>query len=908
MLNTLPVEEKKASFAAKTFISVLHMFEEQVRQSPNAIALVSTVRTLTYQQLNHEANQLARYLQNQGVGPEQLVAVQLARSPYAIIAFLSVLKLGAAYVPIDPDYPAERCDYILQDSQAAALLTESSYINHIADANYSGICIQLDIQWNAIAHSSSSNLSITVRPEDLAYVIYTSGTTGQPKGVAIPHRGLANHAITMATAFELTPADRVLQFSSLSFDIIVEELYPTIISGAALILRTDAIATSLTDFYQFLDDQKITVLNLPTAFWHELVSGLSRQAGSSKYSLLKSCVRLVVVGGEKASRLAYAQWCGLVGQSIRWINAYGPTEATVSATLYDPIAENYEFGKELPIGRPIDNVTTYVLNEALEQVKPGNQGELFIGGLGLARGYLNRPIKTAAAFIQNPFEANSRLYKTGDIVRQLADGNLEYVDRADFQVKVRGFRIELSGIASCLEKHPLVQQQIVVVRKDNPGTKQIVAYVVAKSPQLTGKILREYLKEKLPIYMVPSAFVLLDHLPTNTHGKIDRNALPAPQVQRNGYAAPKTDIEQTLINLWKTVLSIKYVSAQDNFFELGGNSLKAVHLFSLIEDKLNQKIPLAALLQAPTPARLAALIDQPHEPSQPIDSENLVLAHPNPNTKTASLWDSLVPLQPEGTKPPLFFLHAVGPSILNYQNLLPYLDSDQPVYALQAKGLDETQPLLDRMDKMAAQYIQDIKAVQPHGPYYLAGHSFGGIMAFEMAQQLQQQGENVGLLGLFDAATPALSYCQTPPIVYQLYIHALNLIEAPGLSQKWRYLSERAIPLLRKIFSRSKSTPVQPLPEIYQRIDQIDRAALRRYSPQPYSGVITLFRAREKDPKQFYDAHLGWKYLAEGSLSIHDVPGHHLSLMQEPNVAALATTLQHELNNTYAKEVLDTST
>ena len=391
--------------------------------------------------------------------------------------------------------------------------------------------------------------------------------------------------------------------------------------------------------------------------------------------------------------------------------------------------------------------------------------------------------------------------------------------------------------------------------------------------------------KQLPSYAVPSAFVFLSKLPMTANGKVDRKALPAPSREQQDYAAPTTEIEKTLTEIWSTVLSVRTVGIHDNFFELGGSSLKAIRLFSLIEQKLGQKLPLTSLLQAPTPAQLSLTLSNDKD--------------------TSSLWESLVPLKTEGTTPPLFFLHAVGPSILNYKNLLPYFDENQVVYALQTKGLDEKQPLLERMEQMATEYIEEIKKVQPHGPYYLVGHSFGGLMAFEMAQQLQKRGEKVGLLGLFDSSTPALSYAQSPPAVYKLHIHVQNFLNAEGIGRKWAYFANRAMPIARKLLSRLglvKETVEEPLPEIYRRIEDVDRAALRRYSPQAYSGKMTLFRAKEKDPKQFYDEHLGWRYLVEGGLEIHDVPGHHMSLMFEPHVSELAKSLQSCLNKAYVEE------
>ena len=902
------------------FFSVLSYFSKQVQKSPGAIALVGLSETLTYQQLDCRANQLAHFLRHKGVVSGDLVAVQLRRSPDAIVAFLAVLKAGAAYVPIDPSYPEARRSYLLNDSRAKVLLTDDVSIcgDRVAGDRVVGDRVVLiAAQRKAIASCDKTAPEVDISPDDIAYVLYTSGTTGNPKGVMVRHEGLVNHAVAMADAFEMTSADRMLQFSSISFDIIVEELYPTLISGAALVLRPTAIATSISDFIEFTAAQNITILDLPTAFWHELVGALCQITEAASGSASEACskrslspsIRLVVVGGEKASRARYTQWYNTVGSYPRWVNTYGPTETTVSATLYDPVEEGFDMNSELPIGRAIKNVETYVFNGQMEPVELGEIGELFIGGPGLARGYLNNPEKTAAAFVSHPRKQNQRLYKTGDLVRQLPDGNLEFVGRADFQVKIRGFRIELEEIANCLEKHPQVQQQIVVVREDEQSEKQIVAYVVPKvgaqtatkskaiSKAIDKTALRAFVAEQLPSYAVPAAFVLLNKLPTNANGKVDRKALPAPRAERLNYAAPATEIEETLTNIWSIVLSLNQVGINDNFFELGGSSLKAIRLISLIEQQLGKKLPLTVLLQSPTPAKLAATLTA--------------------EDKHSTLWDSLVPLKTTdntattaaANKPPLFCLHAVGPSILNYKNLLPYFDDDQAVYALQTKGLDEKQPLLERMEQMASEYIEAIKKVQPHGPYYLVGHSFGGLMAFEMAQQLYERGEDVGLLGLFDSSTPALSYCQMPPIVYQLHIHLENLLSAKGLGKKWAYVVERATPTFRKtvdkLLSRLKLDSEKAeasLPEIYRRIEEVDRAALRRYSPQVYSGKMTLFRAEEKDPKQFYDEYLGWRYLAEGGLEIHDVPGHHLSLMFEPHVGKLAKTLQACLNRAYAEK------
>jgi amino acid adenylation domain-containing protein len=889
--------------SSETFSAIPDRFVDQARRSPHAPALISNAASnatsnaadLTYHQLNQKTNQLARYLKQNGIGPGDRVAVQLRRSPAAVIAFLAVLKSGAAYVPIDPDYPLARRRYILQDADVALLISESALLEPSIQTQCKCLCLNAD--WAAIARFSQDDLPLSIQPHDIAYIIYTSGSTGNPKGVLIDHQAMLNHSLAMAAIFELSPSDRVLQFASLGFDVAIEEIYPTLISGATVVLPSETATDSLQSFFQFVGAQRLTVLNLPAAFWQTLVN-----AASDLQQRWPSSLRLMVVGSEKVARTAYVKWLQQVSPQVRWLNAYGLTESTVSATVFDPRQSQYQpLTEEIPIGKPIANMQAFVVNDALQPVPVGEVGELCLSGIGLAQGYLNLPELTAERFIHvssSSFAASKdnsplRLYKTGDQVRQRPDGNLEFVGRIDFQVKLRGYRIELSEIEACLETHPRVAQQMVMTR-ELAGEKQLVAYVVptvlspsAKATdfaQLAAELM-VYARDRLPSYMVPAAIVCLTALPTTANGKVDRQALPLPAMTTANQPL-STPAEQKLGDLWKIVLNLESISADDNFFELGGSSLQAVHLCSLITQEFDQKLPLTALLQAPTLSRLAATLEQ---------------------NSYDTLWESLVPLRPDGTTPPLFFLHAVGPSILNYTNLLPYLDQNQRVYALQTKGFNEQQPLPTRIEQMASDYIKDIQKIQPRGPYYLVGHSFGGIMAYEIAQQFYKRGETVGLLGLFDSEIPALSYLQTPPLVYQLYIHALNFYSASS-ADKWQYIAERLWPLIQKTLQKApnsaglSSLPVdRQLTEVYRRIEEADREALKRYSPQVYPGKMTLFRAQQKDPKYFYDPHLGWQNLIEGELEIVDVPGNHLSLMYDPHVKTLATKLQQCLNEAYCE-------
>jgi amino acid adenylation domain-containing protein len=504
-----------------------------------------------------------------------------------VVGLLGILKAGGGYVPLDPAYPQERLAFMLQDSQVPLLVTQQHLVQNLPE--HRARVVQLDREWQAIARESKDNLGSEVNPENLAYVIYTSGSTGKPKGVLIQHQGLVNYCVAVIKKYGLQSSDRILQFSSLSFDIAVEELFPSWGSGTSVILRSEAMLSSNLDLLQIIQQEQLTVLSLPTAYWHQWVHTLVLANQP-----LPETLRIVIVGGEKVSPTTLLAWGQLVGaERIRWFNTYGPTEATVVATVYEPEAllAPQEVTSDLPIGRPIANTEIYLLNAQLQPVPIGVTGELYIGGHGLARGYLNHPELSAQKFIPHPFsnKPGVRLYKTGDLARYLPDGNIQFVGRLDDQVKIRGFRIELGEIEAVLGQHPAVDEAVVVVREDVPGNKRLVAYVVvnqATAPTIPH--LQQFLKQKLPEYMVPSAFVTLDSLPLTPNGKIDRRALPVPDTSRpfgeGAYVAPQTPVEEMLAGIWAQVLEVKQVSIHDNFFDLGGHSLLATQLISRLRD------------------------------------------------------------------------------------------------------------------------------------------------------------------------------------------------------------------------------------------------------------------------------------------------------------------------------------
>ena len=598
-------------------LCIHHLIEQQVIKTPNAVAIAfqenSLTRQLTYHQLNKQANQVAHHLKKLGVKPETLVGICVERSPAMIVGLLAILKAGGAYVPLDPTYPRERIALMLEDSQVSVIVTQSQYASELPSHQASVVC--LDTDWLQIESENILNLKDAIAAENLAYIIYTSGSTGTPKGVMIEHQSLTNFVQAISQEYAVTSSDRLLQFASISFDVAVEEIFVSLVQGATLVLRSQEMLRSIPAFLQACQDLDLTVLNLPTAFWHQICVELPQVS-------IPNSVRLVVIGSERALPRWLAAWKQHTSVHVRLINAYGPTEATVSSTLCDLAGPNaVEVGDRiLPIGKAINNVQTYVLNLELQPVKVGTIGELYIAGTGLARGYLNRPDLTAIKFIHKPHGYNNsiRLYKTGDLVRCRPDGNLEFLDRSDHQEKIRGFRVELGEIETVLEQHSDVRQAIVIAREDDPGEKRLVGYIVSHSTTSISKNvvpqLRSYLKGKLPSYMVPAAFVFINTLPLTPNGKVDRRALPAPNSDRplldEVFVSPRTLVEQNLAQLWSQVLRIAEIGIYDNFFELGGDSLRLTQLISQVETVNQSVIPLLDFLKIPTIAGLASLVQR----------------------------------------------------------------------------------------------------------------------------------------------------------------------------------------------------------------------------------------------------------------------------------------------------------
>jgi len=600
-----PVEEGR---------TVVDLLEAGAALRPDATAAAAGEESLTYAELDARANRLAHHLQALGVGPDVPVGVCLGRSLDLAVGLWAVLKAGGACVPLDPSYPRERLEVMVTDSGVAAVITLDELVGLLPAEGAPVVRLDTDAaRWTA--HPSAAPPR-SVGSEHLGYVIYTSGSTGRPKGVMLTHRGLVNHHRAAADHYELGPGDRVLQFCSIGFDASIEEMFPTWSAGANVVFRPEDTPLLGRGWLGWLSRQRISVLNLPTAYWHTWTRDLEALGEP-----VPEAVRLVIVGGEKALGPAYRAWARISGGRSRWVNAYGPTETTCMSTVYEPPpgGDGIADQRDPPIGRPLPNTTVRVVDERGRPATAGSVGELLIGGAGLARGYLNDPALTAERFADDPCGGDpprARMYRTGDLVRQLPGGDLDYVGRLDDQVKIRGFRIECGEVETALAGHPEVAHAAVVARPDPMADKRLVAYVVgASGAGAPGEELRRFLAERLPGHMVPSAFVALEALPLTPNGKVDRAALPDPDpgaAPADGApAAPRSAAEEKMAAIWARVLGLDgaVVGDDDDFFDLGGHSLMATQVIAEVREEFGTDTALMAVFQAPTVAGLTALVE-----------------------------------------------------------------------------------------------------------------------------------------------------------------------------------------------------------------------------------------------------------------------------------------------------------
>ncbi len=703
-------------------VCVHELFGRQAAKTPENVAVIFADQQLTYRQLNAKSEQLALYLQACGVRPDSLVAVCINRSLEMPVALLGILKAGGAYLPLDPTYPEARIQMLVQDSGIRLIVTLQNLATRLSVMTSIADCrlISLDSDWTDIARSQGG-LNTTVNATHLAYVIYTSGTTGQPKGVMVEHRNVVNHNLAVIDAYQLTERDRVLQFSTISFDIFVEEVFPTLLVGAAVVLMDGDRFTDLRYFRDSVYKQRVSLINLPTAYWHTLVEESFAGSGLTR----------VIIGGEKAEIDKLKSWRRL-NPAIRVINTYGPTEATVISLLYD-IPDDVAYNKPIPIGRPIANTQAFILDQDGRLLPPGIPGELHLAGAGLARGYLHSPALTAEKFITHPGLAGGlRLYKTGDRARWLPEGQIDFVGRVDQQVKIRGFRVELGEIEAALTACPGLETSVVIA-KNRQGLKQLIAFYTQapNTAPIEADAVKAFLRQHVPDYMIPVACVKLDAAPLTPSGKINRKALEDYQVildRKQAFAAPETALEVQLVALWEELLCIKPVGLDDNFFELGGHSLLTVQLLNRVNQLLNEtRLSLADIFKYPTVKALAAHLQTPMTPLQ--HSSYII------NLRQST---------------PTFIVPGMPGLSDGYVELAECLRHEGPVYGLQMQGYADDQPATT-VAAMAAHNIAQIRTLQSQGLINLYAHSYGGTVVYEMLQQLQATDLQVGSIVLIDS-------------------------------------------------------------------------------------------------------------------------------------------------------------
>ncbi|MCC9024348.1 amino acid adenylation domain-containing protein [Bacillus nakamurai] len=878
--NLLPDWRKKHHIQPQK--SLPEWFEMQAARKPDETAAVFEERELTYGELNQKANQLAHMLIARGVGPEQFVALALPRSLDMIVGLLAVLKTGAAYLPLDPDYPADRIAFMLYDAKPVYMLT-----NREAALKVSAGCdvpsFILDdphsaeeLKQYAGTNPEDADRMCPLSPLHPAYVIYTSGSTGVPKGVIIPHHNVVRLFESTQHWYHFDSEDVWTMFHSYAFDFSVWEIWGPLLHGGRLVIVPHDISRSPEAFLRLLAKERVTVLNqTPSAFYQ-----LMQAEKENKELGQKLALRYIIFGGEALELSRLEDWYTRHPDSKpKLINMYGITETTVHVSYLELDKNIAELRANSLIGCGIPDLSVYVLDDRLQPVPPGITGEMYVSGQGVARGYLGRQSLTAERFVADPYgPPGTRMYRTGDLARLRTDGSLDYMGRADHQIKIRGFRIELGEIEAVLVRHPDVEDAAVVVREDQPGDKRLAAYLVCSDNSAfdTGDM-RRFAGESLPDYMVPSAFVKMDELPLTPNGKLDRKVLPAPdfQVAVTG-RGPRTPQEEMLCELFAEVLHLPRVGIDDRFFDLGGHSLLAVHLMSRIREAMGAELSIGTLFEAPTVASLAERLES--------------------GTETSAL-DVLLPLRTAGEETPLFCVHPAGGLSWCYAGLMSSLQAEYPIYGLQARGIGKKEQLPQSLDDMAADYIHQIRTVQPKGPYRLLGWSLGGNVIQAMATQLQSQGEEVSLLVMLDAYPNHFLPIKNAPDDEEAVIALLALGGYDPDSLGDQPLDfDSALEILRREGSALASldeSVMMNLKDTY--VNSV--GLLGKYTPQPFHGDVLFFRSTVI-PEWFDPIEPDtWKPYITGEIERYDLDCRHKDLCQPGPLAEIGAILAKKLNS-----------
>ncbi|SDZ41128.1 nonribosomal peptide synthetase DhbF [Evansella caseinilytica] len=856
------------------------LFEEQVQRSPDFPAVVHNGIEVSYLQLNKQANKLAHLLIEKGIGPEKTVALALPRSVSMIAAVLAVLKAGGTYLPLDAAYPEERILYMLEDARPTYIITDcdaAAQLPHFPGAELLILDEERTLKRLAVKAETNPTNQLRIQPlsaAHAAYIIYTSGSTGKPKGVVIPHQNVVRLFRATSQWFRFSAKDVWTLFHSYAFDFSVWEIWGPLLYGGKLVIVPYRISRSPQEFLKLLADEKVTVLNqTPSAFYQLMQADKEHSSLSQQLSL-----RTVIFGGEALELQRLEAWYERHAYDRpQLVNMYGITETTVHVSYLELNNQVIAEKANSLIGENIPDLHIYILDDRLQPVPAGVIGEMYVAGAGLARGYLGRPELTADRFVANPYGASgSRMYRTGDLAKWRMDGSFDYIGRADQQVKIRGFRIELGEIEAVLTRHPALEQAAVVIREDRPGDKRLVAYVVpAENRSLNPGELRKYAAASLPDYMVPSAVININAIPLTANGKLDRNALPEPALPLAAAdGGPRTPQEELLCGLFAEILHLPRVGIDDHFFELGGHSLLAVQLIARIRETLGSELTIGDLFEAPTVSELAARLET--------------------GGKQGAL-DVLLPLRPASGKPPLFCVHPAGGLSWCYAGLMTSVGKDIPIYGLQARGIGQNGRLPGSIDEMAADYIMQMKTVQPDGPYYLLGWSLGGNVIHAIGTQLQEMGEEVALMAMLDAYPSHFLPITQAPDEQEALIALLALGGYdPEMMDGKPLTIENAMDILRRDGSALASldqAAILNLKETYVNSVRI----LGEYKPRRFDGDV-LFFASTIIPNWFAPiAAETWLPYISGEIDKYEIACRHKDMCQPRPLAEIGQIVQEKL-------------
>jgi amino acid adenylation domain-containing protein len=833
------------------------MFLASAAAHPSAVAVIAGDQQFTYRQVQQRAMTLAHHLRAAGVQPGELVGLCVRRSVDMVVGALGILIAGGAYVPLDPDYPADRLGYIFDDTGLKVLVSQTALGSRFSQRSIEMVYVDESPGEDAEDTDPATSLPKVDR-HPLAYVIYTSGSTGHPKGVMITHAGAANTILDVNARFQVGPGDRALALSSLCFDLSVYDLFGLLAAGATVVIPDPERHFEPGHWAELIERHKVTLWNSVPAFMEMFLT----QVGGEGVGC--GSLRRVLLSGDWIP-VSLPQRIRALAPQAEIISLGGATEVSIWS-IYYPIDLVDPTWKSIPYGRPLTNQTVYVLGDDLRRCDVGVSGELYIGGDGVAVGYWNRPELNGEKFIPDPFSAEpgARLYRTGDLGRFLPDGDIEFVGRIDHQVKIRGFRIELEEIEAALVRHPQVAEAAVVARQSGSGSKSLMAFFVTRPPSAIGsRELSRFLRQRLPDYMIPARFIRIDRMPLNVNGKVDRTSLPLasapvdpaePEGARllGDFAPPRDEIEAQLVRIWEDELGIRPIGVRDTFFELGGDSLTAVGVFVRIEREFRRGLPPTSLLERPTIEQLAELLRDPQFGRQ-----------------TACL----VKLQESGSGPPLICLPGLSGNLWECRRLAKRLGPDISLYGLQPAGLDGERAPHESIGEIAEHYLGELRVAQPTGPYYLAGYSFGGVVAYEMAQRLLATGETVALLALLDSPAGGFSW---PTRLLQRLVFAAKV-------------------RLRSIANAGQSDhdPLEPI--AWTRVSDVHRRALDRYVMKSYPGRLQIFRSmiRPAWPNRALRNHnRSWLKLAQQGGDVHLVPGSHFEMFRDGNIEVVAEKLR----------------